>query len=259
MAYLRGTRTGKKFVPRKSTKSEKTKTKSMTAVLKKVQAQVKKLNAVSYDKVTLAMGTAIASVSSPYYVYNITNGLNTWGPIFGSDSADLSNVQRMYVNSYKFDARLVQGSEADRTLYTGFIVSLKDQANDNQTWLNSSTGALVLTPGIHYQELASSGKVLMNQKYFNIHSYKRFTMGGRPGDQSTPDTKDLSFTIVPKQRLIENPGGNIFGSISGRNGLPFPRDPSQNYFFILFNDNSAVDFQDNVMSMGGLCQVAIPS
>ena len=55
-------------------------------------------------------------------------------------------------------------------------------------------------------------------------------MGGRVGDQSAPALKDLSFTIVPKQRLVENPGGNIFGTISGRNGLPFPRDPSQNYF-----------------------------
>ena len=50
---------------------------------------------------------------------------------------------------------------------------------------------------------------MMNKKYFNIHSYKRFYMGGRVGDQSAPALKDLSFTIVPKQRLVENPGGNI--------------------------------------------------
>jgi len=247
----------------KDTKTSATKTKAKTAsITKKVAAMaatLKKLNAVSYDKVTLAMGTAVQNVSNPYYVYNITNGLNTWGAIFGSDSNDLANVQKMYVNSYKFDARLVQANEPDRTLYTAFIVSLKDQANDTQTWLNSSTGALVLTPGVHYQTLSGDGKVLMNKKYFNIHSYKRFAMGGRVGDQSVPDTRDLSFTIRPKQRLIENPGGNIFGSISGRNGLPYPRDPSQNYFFILFNDNSALDFQDNIISLGGLAQVAIPS
>ena len=30
---------------------------------------------------------------------------------------------------------------------------------------------------------------MMNKKYFNIHSYKRFYMGGRVGDQSAPALK----------------------------------------------------------------------
>ena len=205
------------------------------------------------------MGNSQAFVQNPYYVYNITNGMNTWGPIFGNDASDIADTQKMYVNSYKFDVRLTQASEADLTLYSGFVVSLKDQANDSQTWLNSTTGALVLTPGVHYEALGNDGRVMMNKKYFNIHSYKRFYMGGRVGDQSAPALKDLSFTIVPKQRLVENPGGNIFGTISGRNGLPFPRDPSQNYFFVLFNDNSGLDFENNFITMSGLCNVAIPS
>ena len=96
--------------------------------------------------------------------------MNTWGPIFGNDASDIADTQKMYVNSYKFDVRLTQASEADLTLYSGFVVSLKDQANDSQTWLNSTTGALVLTPGVHYEALGNDGRVMMNKKYFNIHS-----------------------------------------------------------------------------------------
>ena len=81
--------------------------------------------------------------------------MNTWGPIFGNDASDIADTQKMYVNSYKFDVRLTQASEADLTLYSGFVVSLKDQANDSQTWLNSTTGALVLTPGVHYEPLVT--------------------------------------------------------------------------------------------------------
>lgn len=234
-------------------------TKTVKSQVARLTKQVKKLNKVSYDQVTLRMGNSQAFVQAPYYVYNCTNGMNTWGPIFGSDATDIAAVQKMYVNSYKFDVRLTQSSEPDLIFYIAFVVSLKDQANDAQTWLNSTTGALVLTPGIHYEALGNDGRVMMNTKYFNIHSQKRFYLGGRPNDQSAPAVKDLSFTIKPKQKLVENPGGNIFGTISGRNGLAFPRDPSQNYFFILFNDNAGADFENNFVNMSGLAQVAIPS
>lgn len=257
MAYLRKRTVAKKAPVRKVTSIKKP---VMARTVAKLSAQVRKLNTVAYDKVSLKMGFVNnVNVTQPYYVYNITNGMNTWAPTWGTDAADLSNVQKMYVNSYKLDVRLSQANEPDLTYYTAFVVSLKDQANDVQTWLNGSTGSLVLTPDVHYTPIATDGRVLMNPKYFNIHSYKRFYMGGRAGDQSAPVLKDMSFTIVPKQKKIENPGGNIFGSISGRNGLAFPRDPSQNYFLILFNDNNAIDFQDNTICIGGIASVAIPS
>jgi len=245
----------KKAPMRKRVAPKKTVAKKVASLVK----QVKKLNTISYDKVSLKMGaTGLVNMAAPYYVYNITNGLNTWAPTWGDNAADLANVSKMYVNSYKLDCRVVQGTESDLTFYTAFIVSLKDQANDDNTW-SPSTGALVLSPDVHYADIATNGRTLMNPKYFNIHAYKRFYMGGREGDQSAPVHRDMSFTIVPKQKKIENPGGNIFGSISGRNGLPFPRDPSQNYFLVMFNDNSAIDFQWNNIIIGGIANVAIPS
>jgi len=228
------------------------------SVAKKVATltkQVKKLNAISYNKVTMymtGMENNQASVISPYFIQPLMFDMRNWTPIFGANASDINTADKVWINSYKIDARLSQASESDRITYSAFIVSLKDQANDSSTF-DPATGSLALTNSLHYQVLPTNGSVLLSTKFFNIHSYKRFMMGGRPGDQSTPETRDLSFTIRPKQKVIENPRGNVFGST----GLTFPKDPSQNYYFILFNDDSFGDAQVNRISLGGLCQLAV--
>jgi len=256
--------------PRVSTKAKavmasfiKAVKKPSTTVATKVATltrQVKKLNKISYDKHTLVMGTnADTNVLQPYYQYAVCNGMNTWPAVFGANTADLADVQKMYVNSYKLDVRLTQGNEVDRIFYSAFIVSLKDEAADASTF-DPLDGKLVLQDSLHYQPVGSNGRVMLNPKMFNIHSYKRFTMGGRAGDQSTPETRDLSFTIVPKEKLVVNTRGNIFGSAaSPNNGLTYPKNPSQNYFFLLFNDDTLADLAANRIWIGGLCNVAIPS
>jgi len=250
----------KKKSPAKKPYASKTKKPRTTAEVAKLKAAVAKLNKISYDKHTLVMGAnADANVIQPYYQYAICNGMNTWPAVFGANTADLADVQKMYVNSYKLDVRLSQGPESDRIFYSAFIVSLKDEAADASTF-DPLDGKLVLSDSLHYQPVGSNGRVLLNPKMFNIHHYKRFTMGGRAGDQSTPETRDLSFTIVPKQKLIVNTRGNIFGSAaSPNNGLTYPKDPSQNYFFLLFNDDSLADAAANRIWIGGLASVAIPS
>lgn len=217
--------------------------------------QVKKLNTVSYDKRIMNLPRAFAEgVTLPVYIWHINQRLDLWTPTFGSNTNDISNVDKMYINSYKMDVRLSQDNEPDRIYYTAFVVSLKDQAADSTTF-DPATGNLALADGIHYKQLGINGRVLLNQQFFNIHSYKRFTMGGRPGDQSAPETKDLSFTIVPKQKLIVNPRGNVL--LNG--SFTFPKDPSQNYYILLFNDDSGVDLQANKIMIGGLASIAVPS
>jgi len=240
--------------------ASKTKKPRTTAEVAKLKAAVAKLNKISYDKVTLAMGAQTnVNVLQPYYQYALCNGMNTWPAVFGSNAADLADVQKMYVNSYTLDVRLNQAGESDRIYYTAFIVSLKDEAADASTF-DPLDGKLVMSDGLHYQTLFTNGRVLMNTKMFNIHSMKRFTMGGRAGDQSTPETRDLSFKIVPREKLIVNTRGNIFGSAaSPNNGLTYPKNPSQNYYFLLFNDDSLADLAANQITIGGLASVAIPS
>lgn len=249
-------------MPRKTAPKRKTPMRraapKKTSVVKKVATltrAVKKLNKISYDKVNFRIAEDIdVSVTQPYYQFHVNKLTNAWAPVFGYDSNDIDEVNKVYVNSYKLDMRLNQSSEADLMYYSAFVVSLKDQAADSTTF-DPATGALTLTAGLQYTTLGANGKVLVNPSFFNIHAYKRFYMGGRAGDQSAPVLRDLSFTIVPKQKLITNPRGNVFGV----GGLSFPKDPSQNYFVLLFNDDSGADLQVNRVNISGLASCAIPS
>jgi hypothetical protein len=230
-------------------------TKTVAKKVATLSAQVAKLNKISYDKYTMVMARESSSaVVQPYYQYHLQQNMNNWVPIFGSVAADINQADKMYINSYKLDVRLTQGNEADRIFYTAFLVSLKDQGNDASTF-DPATGTLGLVDNVHFITLPDNGRALLNEKFFNIHAMKRFVMGGRPGDQSTPETRDLSFTLVPKQKLIVNPRGNVLQNAS----FSFPKDPSQNYYFLLFNDDSAGDLQTNKIHIGGLVSLAIPS
>jgi len=241
-----------------SKKVQKTRTSSKKSVSKKVTdlvRTVKKLTSISYDKIQMQLlPSSYASVTQPYYQYHVNNLTSNWTPIFGYDTADISAANKMYVNSYKVDARLTQDSEADLIWYTMFVVSLKDDGADSTTF-DPATGQLTLTDNIHYNRAPTNGKVIVNPRFFNIHKYKRFYMGGRSGDQSAPVTRDLSFTIVPKQKLVTNPKGNIFNATSG---LAFPKDPSKNYYFLLFNDDLGTDLQVNKIVLGGIANIAVP-
>lgn len=229
--------------------------KSVTKKVATLSRQVQKLSKVSYDKVQMQiLPQSYASVTQPYFQYHLNNLTSSWTPIFGYDANDVSTANKMYVNSYKVDARLTQDSEADLIWYTMFVVSLKDDGADSTTF-DPATGQLTLTDNIHYNRAPTNGKVIVNPRFFNIHKYKRFYMGGRAGDQSAPVTRDLSFTIVPKQKMVTNPKGNIFGI----GGLAFPKDPSKNYYMILFNDDLGTDLQVNKIVAGGIASIAIPN
>ena len=85
---------GTKKAPAKKPRVSKTRKPHTDVEVAKLKAAVKKLNAVSYDKVTLRMGNSQAFVQNPYYVYNITNGMNTWGPILAMMPLILQTLRR---------------------------------------------------------------------------------------------------------------------------------------------------------------------
>lgn len=235
--------------------SFKAQTPTLTKKVATLSAQVKKLNHVSYDQRTMVMAADTATnVVQPFYQYHVTGRMNTWAPIFGSAAVDVDNSEKVYVNEYKLDARLYQDNEPDRIFYTAFVVSLKDQAADSTTF-DPATGNLTLASGLHYAQTNTVGKVFLNPGFFTIHSYKRFYMGGRAGDQSAPEVRDISFTIKPKQRMIVNPKGNVFNNAA----FTFPKDPSQNYYLLLFNDDLGADLQTNKINIGGIANIAVPS
>lgn len=249
----RMTKSAKKVLT--AVKSAVKKTPTISRKVATLSKQVAKLNKISYEKHALVInGDTATSVTAPFYSFHINRRMDLWNPVFGSAIDEVSITNKMYLNSIKIDCRLSQETEADRIFYSMFIVSLKDQGADSSTF-DPATGALFMTDGVQYVSLGQNGRVLVNPNFFNIHSYKRFTMGGRPGDQSTPETRDLSFTIVPKQKLIENPRGNVL-----RNALfTHPKDPSQNYYFLLFNDDSGLDLQVNRVNINGIASIAVAS
>jgi len=226
-----------------------------TSVVKKVATlvrQVKKLNTISYDKVQFS-GTPLfnAPVTTPFFQYHCEGLMNAWTPIFGLDSNDVDECNKVYLNSYNMDIRLQQASEADQVFYTMFVVSLKDQGADSSTF-DPATGSLQMINGIHYYS-SDNGRTMLNPRFFNIIKYKRFYMGGRPGDQSAPSLRDLSVKIIPRQKLVQNPKGNIFGV----GGLSFPKDPSQNHWVLLFNDDQSADLQVNRIGIHNVISAAI--
>jgi len=245
----------RKTAPKRKTPVKRTmKTASVAKKVSTLTRTVKKLTQISYDKLALA-GTPKYNdnVVQPYYQYHVESLMNSWTPVWGLDSADIQNVNKLYINSYNFDMRLRQDNEADQIYYSMFFVSLKDQGADSTTF-DPATGTLTLAAGIHYYA-SDNGRVLLNPRFFNIHKYRRFYMGGRPGDQSAPWLRDLSFKFTPKKRLIENPKGNVFGL----SGLSFPKDPSQNHFVLLFNDDAGGDLQTNKINIHNLVSAAIPN
>ena len=247
----------RKIAPRRKAPTRRAAPKKTASVAKKVTTlarTVKKLTKISYDKISMhGVPSLNTNVTLPYFQYHIEDIMNSWTPIFGYDSADLQNVNKVYINSYNVDMRLRQDNEADLIYYSMFVVSLKDQAADSTTF-DPATGQLTLAPNIHYYA-GDNGRVLINTRFFNIHKYKRFYMGGRTGDQSAPCLRDLSFKLTPKKKLIENPRGNVFGV----SGLTFPKDPSQNHFILLFNDDAGADLQTNKVNISNLISAAIPN
>lgn len=232
-------------------------TRKTASVAKKVTTlarAVKKLNKISYDKVQLSgLPKYNENVVQPYYQYHCEQLLNTWTPVFGYDANDMADVNKFYINSYNMDIRLRQDNEADQIYYSMFFVSLKDEANDPTTF-DPLTGQLTLTSGVHYYA-SDNGRVLLNPRFFNIHKYRRFYMGGRAGDQSAPWLRDLSMKFTPKKRQIYNPKGNVFGV----GGLSFPKDPSQNHYLLLFNDDAGADLQTNKINIHNIVAGAIPN
>lgn len=176
-------------------------------------------------------------VTADYAEFNIT-GYSAQNLIFGSGADDVEQNSVRHIST-GLDILVDANTEDDNIVYTAFLVSLKDEAAPA---MNFSTGFLTLTSGVHYQFL--DGQVLLNKKYFKIHKYKRLITGnygtafGTASAATGPTRNQHRFywkqIIGTRPR---NPVGNW-------NTLACPRDPSQNYFFLLFNNNSGLDLEN---------------
>jgi len=220
------------------------------SIAKKVstlQRKVKTLAKESFTKVwtfqTIANGV---NLSSPYLAYNLSKQYYDT-PLWGQATSDFQNVNKAYLNSLEVGVRIRQANEPNLIRYTMFLVSLKDQAATT-TLFDPISRELTLTSGgddyAGYGLSQYTDLVRLNPMKYNIHAVKRFTMGYEGTAGPTSDTyseRRFDFKINPRQRLLTNPKGDVFGNAS----FISPNDVSQNYFLIVFNDNASGDLEYN--------------
>lgn len=226
---------------RRSRRSYKTKKpKSLSSKVNKLAKQMrvmKRDTSSVVQKLIYGQSTTSNSVSGDYVVEYLTK-MSTWNRLFGTAADDETGRSALlksitidnYISLQNFG--VVYGSETATIKFTYFVVSLKDRGN---ALFNESTGDLnTLVNGQHY--VKNGGQVLLNRQYFNIHAYKPFTLSNMGTAYSNTLYKlDKRFIVkLRPKKMITNPNGNW-------KALNCPQDPSQNYFQLLFNDNSLLD------------------
>lgn len=177
------------------------------------------------------------NISSQVKVINLCD-YNAFTPIFGADGDD-DNNQKVVHQSFGMDMYLTLenliNNEEDTITFTMFLVSLKDNIGSA---FNPSTGALSLANGQQY--VYQSGLVMLNKKVFNIHKVIRRTLTNHGTALSAPSAQtqygtDCRFYIKHSPRsVITNPLGDWKAMSSSL-------DPSKQYYFLIFNDNSVLD------------------
>jgi len=161
-------------------------------------------------------------------------------PIFGADADDDNNYKIVH-HSFLMDCYLSLENtvnEPDTTTFTMFLVSLPD---DIGTAFNSATGALTLVDTVHYYN--QNGQVLLNKKCFKTHKTIRRVLTNFGTALSAPAAQ--SQQGVDSRFIVRANPRHVITNVRGDwKVLPCSQDPSKQYYFLIFSDNSAIDLQN---------------
>lgn len=194
-------------------------------------------------------GAAITSV-------NLTSFVN-WTRTFGTD-ADDEQAKKATIKRTVLQYT-INTNEPDPIGYSVFVVSIKRCADD---LFNAGIASMVA--GTHYY--GQHCNVLLNMKYFNIHYVKRFqqgsyatyraatgaapaTIGGDQGGLSFRGSINLNYNNG-KGLLINNPSGDWKASNT-------PKNAQQNYFLLVFCNDSTVDVESPYMAYNAIHTVHV--
>jgi hypothetical protein len=225
---------GRKSTVKKIAKGKPSQIQTLAKAVKTLQLKDK----VQHQYLNYGQAEDRVNVIKDYLALNMCN-FSVAAPIFGTDADDDNNYKIVH-QSFIMDCYLSLENvinEPDTTTFTMFLVSLRD---DIGTAFNTSTGGLTLTDTVHYYN--QSGQVLLNKKCFKIHKAMRRVLTNHgtalanPSAQSQYGT-DCRFTIKASPRQVIT---NVRGDWKV---LPCAQDPSKQYYFLIFSDNSAVDLQ----------------
>lgn len=217
-------------------KMAKGKTSSIQALAKSVRSlQLANKKQHQYQNYSQAESGVV--ISQPYNAFNLCNYSN-FNPIFGSDSDDDNNAKIVH-QSFGLDGYLSlensYNNEESTITFTMFLVSLKD---DIGSLFAPATGVLALTQGEQYY--SNNGLVMLNKKVFNIHKVMRRTLTNFNSPLGTAGAKSMGGADC-RFYIKHSPRATITNHKGDWKVLQSAQDPSKQYYFLIFNDNSTLD------------------
>lgn len=234
MAYYKSKGSKRMMKPKSKAKS------SSYSLSKKVAYLSSRMKA---QNTRILLGRTLSNnLVAPVLTYGLDQ-YNSMSTIFGTASND-THCNRAIDKTDTMDITVklenLNLTEPDTTNFTCYLVQLKDTIGTNYT----STGALNLVAGQHYQSAPFSGaNVLLNLKYFKILKSKKFilTNYGQSLANSSGNTQDTfkRWTWkLKRNQLINNPEGDFAARP--------PIDPSDARFLLIFTDDANADSQSPV-------------
>lgn len=235
------------------TKPRITKGKSMTnrALTYKVNQLTRRMantSEVHYCSRSSTGGT----IATPYASINLCrydqlfNAVGGNGPLFGSNALDFDHVNKILHHSFTLQYKIDIANEPQNIDYTVVCISLKKKAHG---LYDETTGSLSITDGPHYRLVG--GMCMLNKQLFNIHYYKRMTMGNGNialataingvGDQTGNKVVLNGYVKIKPRKYITNPG--VIGTTGDIDTLTCDLDPTGQYYFLVFNNNISTDLQ----------------
>lgn len=226
--------------------------KARTPTVRSLAAKVNKIAKMEKDHIcrvyysqsdTLNLGTATGA--QPSQIVPLTT-YSYWTRTFGTD-ADDEQAKKAVIRKSTTEWSIDSNGELDSVGYTMFVVSLKKNASA----LIDNTGALIpsFTSGTHYTGTGS--RVLLNLNYFNVHYVKRRLTGDIIATRFGANSAGaVSYPNMPNKenfkgriRLAYNKGKGL--AVQNPKGdwkaAGYPQDDCQNYFILVFCDDSTLD------------------
>lgn len=228
---------------RKTGLKRKTYKKSRTIrALSKAVTRISRIQRGQVNSILLGQ-QGVTNINQPYTTIQIDN-FNALTPVFGTALGDYNDVDKAFWKSWSCQFKLESWDEEENIQVTAFLVSLQKSASN---MYDSGTGNLAaLTAGTHYYNYG--GMCMLSKKIFRIHRIKTFTVGNNSAALTTAGAPMWSGTtlyqgywkIKPKA-YIRNPSANFVG-------LGASLDPTQQYYMIVFNNNSGADAENPRLS-----------
>lgn len=257
MVYRKTLRKGVKLrIARKGTKVPWYKQpKTMTTLAKRINRLQRKVDGEKevhycYHQVSaLALTNDYSSINVTNY-NKLLNASSDGGPLFGSSSPDFDAVNKVLHHSTTIQYTIDIANEMDNVQLTIMLLSLKQEGRalyDPAT----SAAPLYITDGPHFRKVG--GMTMVNKKLFNIHYIKNLNIGNNNQAVTAPTADNgllriYSDSIKIKPRCtVTNPG--VLGGTGDIDVLYADPKATQQYYLVIFNNNSGIDAQSPTITM----------